>query len=75
MIFKKKKSDNMSTINNTTASDNSSDSASINKKSTKSEIERIDQKIIKCINDINHFKQKIQSNFSLCFILVFAKFT
>lgn len=47
--------------NNTTASDNSSDSAS-NKKSTKTEIEIIDQKIIKCINEINTLDQKIQSS-------------
>lgn len=47
-----------------TASDNSSDSASNNKKTTsshKSEIEIVDQKIIKCINEINYLKQKIQS--------------
>ena len=48
---------------NTTNSDNSSDSASHNKKSSKSEIEIIDQKILKCINDINHLKQRIQSKF------------
>jgi hypothetical protein len=56
-------------------SDNSSDNSSsnIHKKSggggvdavsgnnTKSEIEIVDQKIIKCINEINFLKQKIQS--------------
>ena len=56
-------------------SDNSSDNSSSNvhKKSggggvdaasgnnTKSEIEIVDQKIIKCINEINFLKQKIQS--------------
>lgn len=53
----------MNTANsNATTSDNSSDSASHNKKSTKSEIEIIDQKIIKCINEVNYYKQKIQSN-------------
>ncbi|RNA38158.1 hypothetical protein BpHYR1_024600 [Brachionus plicatilis] len=49
--------------NNTTTSDNSSDSAS-NKKSTRTEIEIIDQKIIKCINEINTLEKKIQREWS-----------
>jgi hypothetical protein len=49
-------------------SDNSSDSASNNKKTTsshKSDLEIVDQKIIKCINEINYLKQKIQSKLFL----------
>ena len=62
----------MNSINTAGASDNSSDNSSsiintnqvFSKKnnSTKSEIEIVDQKIIKCINEINFLKQKIQSN-------------
>ena len=60
-----------------TTSDNSSDNSMTNIKkksgggdggtggSTKSEIEIVDQKIIKCINEINFLKQKMQSKF--CF--------
>ncbi|CAF0800592.1 unnamed protein product [Brachionus calyciflorus] len=54
----------MNNNNTTTASDNSSDSASNNKRSTKSEIEIIDKKIIKCINEINSLKQKKQREWS-----------
>ena len=59
-----------------TTSDNSSENSMSNMKkkfeveaggvangSTKSEIEIVDQKIIKCINEINFLKQKIQSKF------------
>lgn len=55
--------------NNTTASDNSSDSAS-NKKSTRTEIEIIDQKIIKCINEINNLEHKIQRIFFFKFFIL-----
>lgn len=63
-----------------TTSDNSSDNSMSNMKkkfegeasgvgngSTKSEIEIVDQKIIKCINEINFLKQKIQSKFYFIF--------
>lgn len=47
------------------ASDNSSDSASHTKKSSnKSEIDIVDQKIIKCINEINYLNQKRQIKWS-----------
>jgi hypothetical protein len=52
--------------NVTVASDNSSDTNS-NKneksaatKSNKSDIEVLDQKIVQCINEINHLEHKIQ---------------
>lgn len=59
------------TTTTATTSDNSSDSAShANKKSTKSEIEIIDQKMVKCINDINYYKQKIQSKHTRNFLAI-----
>ena len=69
----------MKSIN--TASDNSSENSSSNinntqdlgkkssNNSTKSEIELVDKKIIKCINEINSLKQKMQSKF--CFLWPF----
>lgn len=45
---------------NTTSGDNSSDSAST-KNTTKSQLEIVDQKLKKCLNEIELLKKKAQS--------------